>query len=1331
MAIVSRLELDHPPLDDPGGAPLHAQVEALYVKIGDAVSSRYFEAIAIANTATATFDHNFKMPFDELSFVVYNLAGAGGELTVADQADYAISATAGNLTTQVDVQNNSGGVSTFAVLAQSIGGSGGGDFNLASPTTNSLVIEEEANPGMTGIQNTLYGIDAGGAISSGSANVMVGFQAGLVLAGSGNNTFVGKGAGSSATIGSTNTLMGADAGNKIVDGNSNIVIGSQSDTKIDSTSNAVIIGTFTEAHSNSTVVGYSAKANDNTVAIGYSAGNTSNQRSAFVGYESGTGVGAEQSGIGYQSLKFSSGQYNVGLGARSLSAATFSGSSNVAVGRSSGNLVTTGAFNTLIGYAAGSGSGSDAAITTGSRNVCIGDTVSVAVGTDSDKLILGNSKNKLITGDFDAVTLNLHGTVTIANAAGVEQFTLPALDGAANQVLTTDGANSVTWEDPAGGGGDFNLASPTTGSLVVDEEANPGMTGFHNTLYGIDAGDSLIGGNQSVCIGSNAGTAATTGQNMTMLGYAAGNNSNASGPTSVGALSDADGNFSTAVGYAAKALLANTTAIGAEAKAAGDNSSAFGYRAGLNSGASATNNTLVGDSAGSTITTGAGNTLVGYNAGYDVGVESNIVAIGDQAGGGDGNNVSIGKFAGVTNGAANDSVAVGYSAIARNGASVAIGANVNAGTRSVSIGFDAGQGGNANDSVFIGWKAGNAQSTGQRNVIIGHNSGPVATGDSQTMIGDDAGLVTTSALGTTFVGQNSGSAHTTHSYGNAFGYNAGTAVAGKFSWCAFGSFSQANGNEATAVGHNSNADGQNSVAIGANSHTTTSGVAIGSAAGGGGSGVIIGTSAGPSTTGSGNVIIGQSAAQSLTTGFNNIIIGSFLDVAAAADSNKLLIGTSVNTLISGDIFASTLKLHGTVSITDAAGVPQFTLPAGDGALDQVLTTDGAGAVTWQAGGGGGGGDFTLENTTVGSVTLAEEVGAMTGTQNTLYGVDAGDSITTANGNTHIGYQAGTAAVSGVYGTSLGYIAGSASTYFGWVALGSFTVVGGNETVAVGHQANANALQAVSVGYQAKSNANGVSVGNQAGLISTGGNNTFLGDTAGVAVTSGAGNTFLGYNAGYDVVTESGNVSIGEQAGGGDGNNVVIGKFANAASGAANNSVAIGYLAIARNGDSIAIGDRAVAGTKSVAIGALTGQGAGATNNVMIGFEAGSVVNTGTANTFIGYQSGKNATGDGNTFLGNSTGTIAAFTGSNNICIGRGQGPGASDSGKFLLGNTSISSIPLLSGLMSATVPNLQLNGTFTIATAGGVAEYTLPAADGTAGQRLQTDGAGNLSWVTP
>lgn len=51
-------------------------------------------------------------------------------------------------------------------------------------------------------------------------------------------------------------------------------------------------------------------------------------------------------------------------------------------------------------------------------------------------------------------------------------------------------------------------------------------------------------------------------------------------------------------------------------------------------------------------------------------------------------------------------------------------------------------------------------------------------------------------------------------------------------------------------------------------------------------------------------------------------------------------------------------------------------------------------------------------------------------------------------------------------------------------------------------------------------------------------------------------------------------------------------------------------------------------------------------------------------------------------------------------------------------------IRIVGNANTTNAQNLIVNGTVT------VGEYTLPATDGEAGQVLQTDGNGNLTWVT-
>ena len=59
------------------------------------------------------------------------------------------------------------------------------------------------------------------------------------------------------------------------------------------------------------------------------------------------------------------------------------------------------------------------------------------------------------------------GAVTFADA-----FTFPTADGSASQILQTDGAGNVTWEDAASGGGISNVVEDTTPQLGGDLDAN-------------------------------------------------------------------------------------------------------------------------------------------------------------------------------------------------------------------------------------------------------------------------------------------------------------------------------------------------------------------------------------------------------------------------------------------------------------------------------------------------------------------------------------------------------------------------------------------------------------------------------------------------------------------------------------------------------------------------------------------------------------------------------------------------------------------------------------------------------------------------------------------
>jgi len=75
MAVVSRLQLDHPALGTTGGAGLHASVEALFLKMGDAVNARWFSLADFDQTEVVDLLHNFSTDIGNLRIDLWNFSG--------------------------------------------------------------------------------------------------------------------------------------------------------------------------------------------------------------------------------------------------------------------------------------------------------------------------------------------------------------------------------------------------------------------------------------------------------------------------------------------------------------------------------------------------------------------------------------------------------------------------------------------------------------------------------------------------------------------------------------------------------------------------------------------------------------------------------------------------------------------------------------------------------------------------------------------------------------------------------------------------------------------------------------------------------------------------------------------------------------------------------------------------------------------------------------------------------------------------------------------------------------------------------------------------------
>ena len=383
------------------------------------------------------------------------------------------------------------------------------------------------------------------------------------------------------------------------------------------------------------------------------------------------------------------------------------------------------------------------------------------------------------------------------------------------------------------------------------------------------------------------------------------------------------------------------------------------FRAGVNAGNSIESggnyNVVVGDEAGTAITTGDRNTAVGYQAldatntgGENVAIGwgaattnttgNGLVAIGDQALEANttaSNNTAVGKAALKVNTTGASNVAVGYNALdanttASNNIAVgheALSANTTAGNN-IAVGYQSlGANTTGASNVAVGYQALDANTTADDNIAIGVASlGANTTGHSNTSVGSYSLDANTTGITNTAVGKYALSSNTTASSNTAIGNDSLA--------------SSTTAAQNTAVGYQAlvaTTTGSYNVGVGYASLTTN-------------------------TTGTQNAALGRNSLNSNTTGTQNTAVGNHALHSNTTSSNNTAVG-----------------YFGLYTNTTGTG----NVAVGYQALDANTTAD--------------------NNTAVGTTAL----GANTdGHSNTGLGKDAGSAITTGDNNTCLGYQAG-------------------------------------------------------------------------------------------------------------------------------------------------------------------------------------------------------------------------------------------------------------------------------------------------------------------------------------
>jgi hypothetical protein len=177
------------------------------------------------------------------------------------------------------------------------------------------------------------------------------------------------------------------------------------------------------------------------------------------------------------------------------------------------------------------------------------------------------------------------------------------------------------------------LVTPGPGAVTTNVKVGTGSgaaltTGAHNILIGSSAGTLLTTGGQNVAIGNGA-LANHTGLQFTAVGHEAGlfyNNPAGSANVFLGHSAGrgvTTGNANTHVGYGAgfaqasgnnNTFIGNATVLNTASPLTGSDNTTVGNSAGVRIGAGAQRNTLIGQNAGSSLTTGSSNVMLGTSA---------------------------------------------------------------------------------------------------------------------------------------------------------------------------------------------------------------------------------------------------------------------------------------------------------------------------------------------------------------------------------------------------------------------------------------------------------------------------------------------------------------------------------------------------------------------------------------------------------------------------------------------------------------------------------------------------------------------------------------------
>ena len=423
---------------------------------------------------------------------------------------------------------------------------------------------------------------------------------------------------------------------------------------------------------------------------------------------------------------------------------------------------------------------------------------------------------------------------------------------------------------------------------------------------------------------------------------------------------------------------------GIETTTAGTSNFVAGVNAGNSIIAGGNYNTVVGDEAGTAITTGDNNTAIGFRAG------DAITTAVENTGAG------VDALGGVTTG---------------------------------------------NSNSAVGMKAGQSITTGANNAVLGaYALSTLTTASYNTAMGRDALRYTTTGSNNTSFGGLALKANTTASNNTAVGYNTLAANTTGTSNVAIGALAldaNTTADNNTAVGYASlgaNTTGANNVAVGCETLLSNTTGALNTAVGStaldanttGGSNTAIGQAAlGANTTADNNTAVGYSSLGANTTGTDNTAVGLYALLGNTTGLGNSAVGRSAlgaNTTGSGNAAFGAYYIGNVTAAMSQNTTGASNSAFGAGALAANTTASNNTAVGYNSLGG------NTTGTDLAAVGRNALSASTTGVANTALGAEAGYNTTTGGYNTFLGKSSHADAAGNSNCVVIGYNVSGASDY---------------------------------------------------------------------------------------------------------------------------------------------------------------------------------------------------------------------------------------------------------------------------------------------------------------